>query len=233
MTWKVLDLFCGAGGSAVGLKRAWPDAEIIGVDIKPQKHYPFTFVLGDAMTFPLEGYDFIWASPPCQAYSTMTELSKFKRQIIAPHPELIDLTRIRLDAANARYCIENVYAARRRMKNRFVLCGSMFGLGVYRHRVFETTDFFLHPPEGNHKATYALPYFSCVVGIGGKWRGRNGSRKTDDWRKAMDIDWMDRYELTQAVPPAYSEFIARQIRPCPIQGAAGDGAAARSGQGAE
>ena len=64
---RVLDLFCGAGGAAIGLHRAWSDAEILGGDIKPQPHYPFTFVQADAMIYPLDGFDFIWAIPP--AYS--------------------------------------------------------------------------------------------------------------------------------------------------------------------
>ena len=66
---KVLDLFCGAGGAAMGLHRAWPDADILGVDIVPQPRYPFRFIQADAMTFPLEDYDFVWASPPCHRLS--------------------------------------------------------------------------------------------------------------------------------------------------------------------
>ena len=73
---KILDLFCGAGGVAMGLHRAFPDATIIGVDINKQPRYPFEFVQGDAMTYPLEGADLVWASPPCQLFTSAGHLRK-------------------------------------------------------------------------------------------------------------------------------------------------------------
>src|SRR5258708_28352590 len=126
---KVLDLFCGAGGAAMGLPRAWPDAEILGVDIVPQPRYPFKFVQADAMTFPLEGYDFIWASPPCQAFS------KTRRITGKEYPDLIDPIRQRFPT-RIPYVIENVTGAP--LFAPVMLCGTMFGLKVIRHRNFET-----------------------------------------------------------------------------------------------
>lgn len=106
---KVLDLFCGAGGAAMGLQRAWPNAEITGVDNRPMAHYPFNFILADAMTFPLEGYDFIWASPPCQGYSIMRNLPWLREK---EYPLLIAPTRERLIVSDVPYCIENVPGAK-------------------------------------------------------------------------------------------------------------------------
>lgn len=120
---RVLDLFCGAGGAAMGLHRMWPDAEIIGVDIKPQPRYPFTFILTDAMTFSLNGYDFIWASPPCQGYSWTSHIYHCQQR---PYPKLIEDMRRQLSNAGVSYVIENVPGAP--LISPLLLCGTMFGL---------------------------------------------------------------------------------------------------------
>ena len=211
MTWRVLDLFCGAGGAAMGLHRAWPDAEIIGVDIKLQKHYPFEFVLADAMTFPLEGYDFIWASPPCQGYSRMLNLPWMHDRV---YPMLIPQVRARLQISRADWCIENVEDAP--LLYPFILCGWSMGLPIYRHRRFESNRLLLAPPHIKHtKPIFSSRYLNKrygasggVIGIVGHTSGVGTKRAAD----ALGIDWMIRQELCQAVPPAYSEFIARQIR---------------------
>ena len=128
MMYKALDLFCGAGGASMGLHRAGFD--VTGVDIKPEPRYPFTFILGDALTYPLEGYDFIWASPPCQSYS------EAMRHLAKPQPKLIEPMRERLMNCGATWVIENVLGAPMRPPNT-ILCGTSFGLRVHRHRVFE------------------------------------------------------------------------------------------------
>ena len=200
---RVLDLFCGAGGAAMGLHRAWPDAEIVGVDIKPQPRYPFTFVQGDAMTFPLDGFDFVWASPPCQKYSAAT------RHLAKDVPKLIEPVRNLLQSTGKPYCIENTPGAP--MREPVILCGLSFGLNVKRHRLFETN--------------FPVTPVPCVKGHPGNWlvifghecrdrrHGHAAERKNRlaDGRKAMDIDWMTRGELSEAIPPAYSEYIARQL----------------------
>jgi DNA (cytosine-5)-methyltransferase 1 len=204
---RVLDLFCKAGGSAMGLHMAFPDAEIVGVDIEPQKHYPFTFVQYDALKFPPTGFDFIWASPPCQAHSRL-QINGIK------YESLIDAVRWHLSkrAWKTPRVIENVVGAP--LVNPITLCGSMFGLGVWRHRIFEST-FEIEQPICRHEL---IPEPLDVTGTGGpcnhrKTKGGGLHRKPKSMAQAsaaMGIDWMTRRELTQAIPPAYSEYIGRQ-----------------------
>jgi DNA (cytosine-5)-methyltransferase 1 len=204
---RVLDLFCGAGGAAVGLHRAWPEAEIVGVDIAPQPSYPFTFVQADAMTYPLEGFDFIWASPPCQRYTVARKIHESGSR----HPDLVAPTRARLEAAGVPWVIENVMGSP--LRNAVTLCGLMFGLKVLRHRLFEASFLLMTPPHEQHppgnltNACHAYSTgetgFVCVAG--------NNFVRTAG-ALAMGIDWMKtRRELANAIPPAYSEYIARQF----------------------
>src|SRR5437899_1135045 len=214
--WRVLDLFCGAGGAGMGLHRAWPEAEIIGIDIEEQPRYPFKFVKADAMVYPIEGYDFIWASPPCQEYSYAT---KRLRNEGVRYLDLLGLTVERLRSSGIPYCVENVVGSGKHFAATVMLCGSMFNLGVRRHRLFETSFPVLSPPCQGCSARDGL---GDVTGHGppGRWyrkatvsgHGGNGPRFSwAVWKEAMGIDWMSKQELTQAVPPAYSEYIARQF----------------------
>ena len=210
---RLLDLFCGAGGVAMGYYRV--GFEVVGIDIKPQPHYPFEFHQADALTYPLEGFDAYHASPPCQFHSVMTELQKARGSFNPDNLNLIPDTKRILSETDKPYVIENVdsKSVKRFLDNPIRLCGSMFGLGVIRHRLFECHPFIFPPghyPE-KHKEVSQRADYCCVVGMGGAWRKRNGSRKTEDWMTAMDIDWMDRYSLTQAIPPAYTEYIGKYL----------------------
>jgi DNA (cytosine-5)-methyltransferase 1 len=186
----------------MGLHRAWPDAEIIGVDIVPQPRYPFEFVHADAMMFPLEGYDFIWASPPCQKYSKTAAFAKTKKK----NPDLVARTRERLTGSCIPFVIENVPGAP--LRHAVTLCGTMFGLGVIRHRNFEASFRMLVPSCGRHGGTNSHRGY----GVGGEAICVAGNNyRVAEGAPAMGIDWMIRRELNQAIPPAYSEFIARQF----------------------
>ena len=202
----ILDLFCGAGDAAMGLHRAWPEAEIVGVDLTPQPRYPFEFVQADALEFPLDGYDFIWASPPCQHYSRALNCIPGRRDA---HPALIAPIRDRLQGMNGTpYIIENVVGAP--LVSPVTVCGLALGLKVKRHRLFESN----RPLRGTVCPSHDQNYY---VIFGHECRNRRHGAAADRknriavGRAAMGIDWMTRGELSQAIPPAYSEFLARQL----------------------
>jgi DNA (cytosine-5)-methyltransferase 1 len=207
---RALDLFCGGGGATRGLQDA--GYHVTGVDIRPQPRYcGDRFVRDDAMEWlrgnrdALNRFDLIWASPPCQAYS---ELVPPAYRLL--HPDLLGETLAILRAQPAQYIVENVAGARRYFKSPVVLCGSMFGLQVQRHRWFElgnTNAFFLLPPC-NHSEPPIL-----VSGRG--MRKINGVRRKDNTAAekytAMGVDWMNSQEIEEAIPPAYARFLAEQL----------------------
>ncbi len=190
----------------MGLHQAWGDAEITGVDIVPQPHYPFTFVQADAMRppFDLKDFDFIWASPPCQNYSWSS--GRARNEWGYTYPDLLEPTRKILERSGMLYVIENVIGAP--MLTQIRLCGVMFGLGVIRHRNFESSRLILQPPHIDHEGTVGNGDFVTVAGHGG-----DGRASFHLWKEAMGITWMNKKELTESIPPAYSKFIAQQIRP--------------------
>jgi DNA (cytosine-5)-methyltransferase 1 len=206
----LLDLFCGAGGAAMGYWRAGFD--VIGVDITPQPRYPFKFVQADAMTYPLDGFDAYHASPVCKGYSVANNIHGR-----TDHPDQIAATRDHLAATGRPYVIENVPGAP--LQNYFTLCGLSFGLNVKRHRLFESNVFMMVPPCGDHRGDWLLVFGHTVLTRGhvtGKAKGGGNTIRrqhvgTDRGREAMGIDWMTRDELSQAIPPAYTEYVGRQL----------------------
>jgi DNA (cytosine-5)-methyltransferase 1 len=206
---RVLDLFCAGGGASMGLHQAWPDAEITGVDINPQCNYPFKFIQGCAVDF-LEScaygeYDFIWASPPCQAHTRKSADWGRKRTSHIEHPCFIEATRKGLEESGSDYVIENVVGAP--IRADLMLCGTMFGLDIRKHRHFECSFPIAQPECGSHENLY------------NPWQGKG--RSADKMRKAMGIDWLpisggasrkNGYtgDLFNAIPPAYSKYIAEQ-----------------------
>jgi DNA (cytosine-5)-methyltransferase 1 len=200
----------------MGLSRAGFD--VTGVDLVSQPHYPFEFILGDALgvsAFDLSVYALIWASPPCQAFSVIT-----KKAHRARHPDLIGPTRSILAQAHKKFgtltVIENVPGAP--IRADVSLDGDMFGLGTYRRRIFETNFFLLHPSRNRAFGPESRPGSVIVTNSGGSTvrtvveKGRVRYRRkgsTPEYRVAMEIDWMTRAEIAEAIPPAYAEFIGR------------------------
>lgn len=211
---RLLDLFCGAGGAAMGYHRAGFD-EIVGVDIKPQKRYPFNFVQADALDFLARhgaDFDLIHASPPCQFATSLRSLHPNKR-----YSNLIPATRALLRRTGRPYVIENVAGARTHLNNPILLCGTMFGLGcasaeLWRHRLFEVEPFYFLPPPCRHKCDRVRR----VITVIGKSGGKSTRRATNGFSAAqrnvaMGIDWMTQTELSQAIPPAYTEWLGRRL----------------------
>lgn len=200
---RLLDLFCCAGGAGSGYAKA--GFEVVGVDLHPQPRYPFEFHQADAMTFDLSGFDAIHASPPCQAYTVLGG-----REDLSHYPDLVDAVRERLQASGVPWIIENVPGAP--LRDPITLCGAMFGLRSYRHRLFESSVQLVAPPHPKH-----------VVRV-----NRRGENRREHWQnggfititgdvgvycgpEAMGVDWMSGNELSQAIPPAYTEYLGRQL----------------------
>jgi DNA (cytosine-5)-methyltransferase 1 len=206
---RLLDIFCGAGGAAMGYYRA--GFEVLGVDIKPQKNFPFEFHQADALTYPLDGFDVVHASPPCQGYSQASIVHRKAGKI---YPLLITDVRDRLRASGLPYVIENVERA---PINGIKLCGIMFGLGVFRHRIFESNILLFQPEHPPHDGKIGDGKYFSVAGGSGRWKSwgsvyRDISKGTaEQWRQAMGIDWMTRNEIKDSIPPAYTEWIGIQL----------------------
>jgi len=201
VTLRALDLFCGAGGAARGLQLA--GFHVTGVDNRPQPRYcGDAFILADALEVPLEAYDFIWASPPCQSYSAAM------RHLAKPQPMLIDAMRDRMEAAGIPWVIENVVGAP--LRNPLILCGTMFGLRIHRHRLFESPCIFTLVPDCFSSEPVLNPHRSESRERIYREFGRQDPEKL--WRDEMGVNWMNRRETREAIPPAYAEFIGKQVR---------------------
>lgn len=215
---RLLDLFCGAGGAAMGYSRAGFD--VVGIDNRIQRNYPFPFICADALNPPvdLREFDVIHASPPCQAYSRLRHLPWLKGR---DYPEFIDATRALLQASGRPWIIENVEDAP--LLNGVNLCGQMFGLPLYRHRRFESNLLLMSPPHQKHDEVLAKGGASMAQryrGSGGVTGVKTISRTSFAGHEvgavargavALGIDWMKREELTQAIPPAYTEYLGAQL----------------------
>ncbi|MGH9636069.1 MAG: DNA cytosine methyltransferase [Candidatus Angelobacter sp.] len=230
---KLLDLFCGAGGTAVGYNRAGFD--VVGVDLAPQKHYPFAFHQADALevldtlltTQQWQGYhlsDFavIHASPPCQAYSrsrhfrSVTNTNYTRPMLIAP------ILR-RLRASGVPWILENVSGALDALHNALELCGTAFGLPILRHRIFLCSEMLFAPSHCKHPDAFYNVTGGKVRAIGahrtnkayvtksGQTQYREGHARKSVGQAAMGIDWMTLKEMSEAIPPAYTEYLGRQL----------------------
>ena len=207
---RLLDLFCGAGGAAMGYHRA--GFEVVGVDINPQPNYPFEFhqrnaigVLMSDIRDEFDDFSVIHASPPCQRYSSLT---KTHPGVAETHPELIDPTRQLLIAAGLPWIIENVPGAP--LRADFILCGCMFGMRTRRPRWFETS-------WGNAEMNMPHDHKSLAMNPS-NYAGQ--ARIVEEFGKVphhipffqdMGVEWMTRPEGREAIPPVFTEFIGQQL----------------------
>ncbi len=202
---KLLDLFCGAGGASMGYHHA--GFKVVGVDLNPQKNYPFEFHQGDALEFLKEhGHEFdaIHASPPCQRHSAM---SNCRPGLAESYPDLVAPTRDLLIANRKPWVIENVPGSP--LMDPVTLCGHMFGLELYRHRLFETSFLMLEPEHPEHtvpasKAGHWKP--GTIMSVSGH------IAPIAKAREVMGIDWTNREELAEAIPPAFTKYVGGWLR---------------------
>jgi len=200
---KLLDLCCGAGGAAMGYFRAGFD--IVGVDIMPQPNFPFRFVQDDALDFVKRNtgeFDAVPASPPCQGYSITKTIHR--RQ----YKKLIPEFREALQNTGKPYVIENVIGAP--LRDCIKLCGTMFGLNVYRHRLFESNILLLQLGHTKHMKP-AVKVGRCaksgeIMCVAGHFSSLPLAKE------CMGIGWMTRDELAQEIPPAYTTFVGLQVK---------------------
>lgn len=205
---RVLDLFCGGGGAGSGY--VYAGYEVVGVDIAPQKDYPFTFILDNALTY-MEGlissgeirrFDLLHASPPCQAHMKSGNINGYH------YEDLIPETRELLKASGLPYIIENVPGAP--LISPIRLCGKNFGLMTYRHRLFESNIPFKQPYHLLHREVRTklgiAPNEGEMIDVAGNFIG------VDYARRAMRINWMPRKTLKEAIPPAYTHYLGLQAR---------------------
>jgi hypothetical protein len=222
---RLLDLFCGAGGSAMGYHQAGFD-EVVGVDLEPQSNYPFEFYQYDALEWmaisdpasdgpwSIEEFDLIHASPPCQTFVALS-VGRWGKDS-ARWPDLIAPTRKLLESSGVPYVIENVSGARSSLINPVELTGEMFGLTVHRPRLFELGGWnTLVPPRPRRQEN--------PVAVYGKPDGRRLWTREDDselcaWssveegQEALGVPWMtEELEIREAIPPAYTKFIGEQF----------------------
>ena len=214
---KLLDLFCCQGGASMGYRQA--GFEVVGVDLEPQPHYPFEFIQADVLQLDedfIAQFDAIAASPPCKVHTSMKAFS-------SDHwTDLIPQTRAMLIRSGKPYVIENVVGAP--LINPVQLCGSMFGLYVRRHRLFES-NWTITVPECDHewhertspgflKKDYhgGVPrtYRSSIVSVFGRGEGLGPNEKAI-WSREMGIDWMTKDGLRESIPPAYTKYIGDQL----------------------
>lgn len=212
----MLDLFCGAGGAAMGYHRA--GFTVIGVDIEPQPHYPFRFVQDEAISFCRKHgflFDFIHGSPPCQVHSSLQPFASDH------HVNLIPSTRAAMRSTGKPYVIENVVGAP--LIDPIMLCGSAFDdLYVLRHRLFESSQ-PLRGVQCDHEGqAQRSPGFRTFRRSDGEYRkprspvltihglGSQGE-PVAVMRKVMGVHWMTQKELVQAIPPAYTEYLGNQV----------------------
>jgi DNA (cytosine-5)-methyltransferase 1 len=211
---RLLDLFCGAGGAAKGYQRA--GFYVVGIDLAPQPDYcGDEFIqagaLGSAYAdarYVAEAFTAVHASPPCQAYTSMNRKHE-QREARAAHPALIAETRKLLQATGLPYVIENVAGAVSELRNPIQLCGRSLGIGIHRHRLFETNFPVMAAP-----CTGGRDPFGVYGKLDGRrlWTRSDGSelraaKTLEEAQEAMGMDWSDWDGLREAIPPVMTEHI--------------------------
>lgn len=204
-TYKLLDLYCCGGGAGYGYEQA--GFNVTGVDIEPQDKHRGRFIQSDAIEFVRKYghlYDVIHASPPCQQY---TKSTKQFRKTGKRYDELIELTRQELIKTGKPYIIENVPDSP--LINPIELCGAMFGLRTYRHRLFESNMNLVAPLHPVHDAKNTKMGRKPAQGEFIQYVGHFSGVK--EVQEMTGLYWLGQYELAQSIPPQYTKFLGEQV----------------------
>ncbi len=209
----ILDAFCGAGGA--GMRYYLAGWDVVGIDIEDQPNYPFKCKQGDALAYMKKHwrkYDAIHASPPCQHFTQ----GAARWDTADNHLDLLTPTLDFLEGLPIPWVVENVLTAatkHRAMEPTIILCGTMFDLGVFRHRAFQSNVGLMAPPHYPHKGKIGDGKYETVAGHTGGSSSRDGwsAGGLAAWRKAMGINWMNSRELAESIPPAYTKHIGQQM----------------------
>ena len=184
--------------------------DIVGVDIKPQPHYPFEFHQADALTYPLDGFDAYHASPPCQKYSKAVNVRVDHQDRRDNHPDLVADTRSYLLATAKPYVIENVPGSP--LQDYIRLHGTMFGLKTNKERWFELHGFEILLLPAKYQSTKGKVKSGEFVGIMQHSKYPNERYRKEELAAGYEIEWgLTRHELRQAIPPAYTEYIGKYL----------------------
>jgi DNA (cytosine-5)-methyltransferase 1 len=215
---RLLDLFCGAGGASAGYAAAGFD--VVGVDLEPHPDHPSRLIVADALEVLadagfLAGFDVVHASPPCQAFTSMSNRWRGAGGAADAWPDLLDPVRDGLLSWGGPYVIENVVGARVRLRSPLLLHGGMFGLGVHRPRLFEVNwpaMIFAAPPPPNPVGVYGKAADGRRLNSRADGTEQRAARSLAEARAAMGIPWMtDFRDVAEAIPPAYTEFLGGQL----------------------
>jgi DNA (cytosine-5)-methyltransferase 1 len=202
----LLDTYCCQGGAAAGYDRA--GFAVLGVDVCDQPRYPFTFIQADAIEFILRyGHLFaaVTGSPPCQLYSKTHRINR------SDYPDLIGPTREAMQQTGRPHVIENVADALPEMLDPVTLCGAMFGLHTYRHRLFETGGGFSFSPPEHPQHTARTVKMGRPLEAGDFYHAVGNFTNVDYVRQDMDVPWMSRDGVRECIPPAYTQYIGTHL----------------------
>lgn len=200
---RLLDLFCGAGGAAMGYAQA--GFEVVGVDIRSQPRYPFEFIQADALTFPLDGFDVIHASPLWYRFTALAKSRGFR----ASDPDDVTPIYDRLVASGKPFVVESGTLGP--LKNVCLFCGPAFGLQVIRHMFFASSVGLSPPACACARGGAADGLYVAYKGSYGNGRRNPPRRSRAEWKEAAGLDGMTWREAHLAVPPAYTQFIGEQL----------------------